>query len=196
MALTHSLARNETANAALGWGLLAVVLVTAVRSVLADGLLWSAFAAVAAAVLALPALGTRNWRVMVPWPLVAFVTAAVVGRALGVAPEVAGYVAVSGVALATVVELDAFTRVEMSRRFAVLFAALTTMAFQSWWTVGQYYSDRWLGTAFIESQTELQWDLVTVTAVSLVMGALFLWYFHRIEHVGSKRHPVVPDEAP
>jgi hypothetical protein len=31
--------------------------------------------------------------------------------------------------------------------------------------------------------------------VSLVMGRLFMWYFDRIEHVGSRHQPVVPEET-
>ncbi|WP_227015844.1 hypothetical protein [Haloarcula sp. JP-L23] len=110
-------------------------------------------------------------------------------------PGVTGYVAISSVALAVVVELDSFTDVEMSRRFAVLFAVMTTIAFQSWWTIAGYYSDQWFATSFIHSQAELQWGLVTAMIVSLVMGQLFMWYFDRIEHVGSRHRPVVPEEA-
>lgn len=195
MAVTHSLARNPTTNAALGWAMLGAVAVAAAASVRWGEPLWGAFAVAAAVVLALPALLTRDWRVMVPWPLGAYVALPVIVRAFGHYPELVSYVAISGLALAAVVELDAFTEVEMSRRLAVLFAGMTTMAFQSWWTVAQYYSDQLLGTDFIRTQTELQWDLVAVTAVSIVMGGVFLWYFDRIEHVGSRARPVVPEEA-
>jgi hypothetical protein len=194
MVITHSLARNETTNAVLVWGLLAVVLLTASLSVLTSAVPWGAFAVMVIVLVSLPALLTRDWRVMIPWPLALFVTIPVVARALGFSPELMGYVAISGLALVAVVEIDAFTDVEMSRRIAVLFAALTTLAFQSWWIVAQYYSDRWLGTELLESQTELQWDLVAVTAVTLVMGGFFLWYFGRIEHVGYRGRPVVPEE--
>lgn len=195
MALTHSLARNQTTNAALLWALLGVLSVTSLLSVGVGSLPWGVFALAAAVLLALPAAMTRDWRVTVPWPLGLFVTVPVVVRALEVAPEVAGYVAISGLALVVVVELNAFTDVEMSRRLAVLFAALTTMAFQTWWTIVQYYSDRWFGTGFVSTQTELQWDLVAVTVVSIVMGGVSLWYFDRIEHVGSHQRPVVPEES-
>lgn len=194
MVLTHSLARNETANAVLVWGLLAVVLLAASLSVLTNAVQWGVFALTVTVLVSLPAILTRDWRVMIPWPLALFVTIPVAVRTLGFAPELAGYVAISGLALVAVVEINAFTAVEMSRRLAVLFAALTTLAFQSWWIVAQYYSDQWFGTDLIHSQTELQWDLVAVTVVTIVMGGFFLWYFDRIEHVGSRGRPVVPEE--
>lgn len=196
MVFTHSLVQNETTNAVLVWGLLAVVLLVASLSVLTDAAPWGVFAVVVIVLVALPAILTKDWKVMTPWPLCLFVTIPVAVRALGFFPELSGYVAISGLALVSVVEINSFTDVEMSRRIAVLFAALTTLAFQSWWIVGQYYFDRWLGTDFLQSQTELQWDLVAVTMVTLVMGGLFLWYFDRVEHVGSRQRPVIPEEEP
>jgi hypothetical protein len=77
----------------------------------------------------------------------------------------------------------------MTRRFAVAFAVLTTLAVQALWTVAQYASDLWLGTDLLTSQTELQVDVVLVTVVGLTMGVAFEWYFARVERVGSYRHP-------
>lgn len=195
MAITHSLARNVTLNAVLGWVFIGIVVVTALMSLLIEGLLGGVLAVIAAAILVIPAVVRRDWRVMVPWPLGLAVAVGVTARTLRVVPEVSGYVAISSVALAVVVELDAFTDIEMSRRFAVLSAVMMTVAFQSWWTIAGYQSDQWFGTSFILSQAELQWDLVAVMLVSLVMGGLFLWYFDRIEHVGSRTQPIVPEES-
>jgi hypothetical protein len=175
--------------------LIAVALLTGLTSLVVDSLLGGVLALAAVAVLAAPAVVQLDWRVMLPWPLALAVAVGLVARSLRYAPEVTGYVVISAVSLAVVVELDAFTGVKMSRRFAVLFALMTTIAFQTWWSIAQYYSDQLLGTTFIRTQTELQWDLFAVTAVSLVMSALFLWYFDHIEHVGSRRRPVIPEEA-
>jgi|AntRauTorcE11898_2_1112593.scaffolds.fasta_scaffold00035_37 hypothetical protein len=195
MAWKHSLAQNVTVNAAANWLLIAVALLTGLTSLVVDSLLGGVLALAAVAVLAAPAVVQLDWRVMLPWPLALAVAVGLVARSLRYAPEVTGYVVISAVSLAVVVELDAFTGVKMSRRFAVLFALMTTIAFQTWWSIAQYYSDQLLGTTFIRTQTELQWDLFAVTAVSLVMSALFLWYFDHIEHVGTRRRPVIPEEA-
>lgn len=196
MAWTHSLARNATTNATLGWLLIAVALATALTSLLVESLLGGVLALAAVLILVSPAAVRRDWRAMLPWPLAFAVAVGLLARSFRYAPEVTGYVVISAVSLAVVVQLDAFSDVEMSRRFAVLFALMTTIAFQTLWSIAQFYSDRLLATAFMRSQTELQWDLVAVAAVSLVMSALFLWYFDRVEHVGSRRRPVIPEEAP
>lgn len=189
MALVEKLLRDEETNAAIGWLLTSVVALGAVESVLTNGLLWSGFALLLVVVVAVPALSTGDWTAMVSWPLPLIASFAVIGRAAELYPDTMGYIAIAMLALIVVVELDAFTPVEMSRHFAVGFAVLTTMAIQGLWTIAQFYSDRWLGTRFLQSQTELQWDLVFVTVVGFIVGGLFEWYFRRCSPVGSPKEP-------
>lgn len=172
-------------NAGVGWlatGLMAFVVV---QSVLSGALLWAGFAAILLAVVVLPPIWTRDWRVMAPWPLLLVSAVAALLGGYGLSTEVAGYFVVAGIALLTAVEIDAFTSVEMSRRFAVAFAVLSTLAVQGLWVIAQYYSDLWLDTGFLQTQRELQVDIVVVTVVGLVMGVLFEWYFGRVGHVGT-----------
>lgn len=191
MATLDALVHGERTNALLAWALTSVVGLAAVESLLTDALLWAGFALVVVAVAALPAVWTGDWQVIVPWPLLAAAAVAMVVRAAGLYLETAGYLAVASLALVVVVELDAFTAVEMSRRFAVAFAVMTTMAIQGWWTVAQFYSDRWLGSDLLRSQTELQWDFVTVTVVGLVLGGLFELYVRWFEPVGTALGPAI-----
>ena len=179
------LVHSERVNATLGWTATVVVALAAVESVLAGAVLWGVLAAIVAGVAALPAAATGDPTEMVAWPLPGVAAVAVVLRAAGVYPDVTGYVAISSIALLLVVELDLYTDAELSRRFAVVFATMTTMALQAFWIVAQYYSDRWLGTAFIRTQAELQWDIVYVSAVSVALGILVDWYFRRFDPVGS-----------
>lgn len=189
MAPLRALHGDERANAILGWALTAVVAATAVESFLTGALLWGGFALLVVAVTAIPAVSTGDLTVFVHWPLLLSAALAAIVRAFGLFPEITGYVAVATLALVVVVELDEFTPVDMSRRFAVGFAVLTTMAVQALWTIAQYASDRWVGTEFLRSQTELQWDFVAVTVVGFLMGAVFLWYFDRVDGARSADRP-------
>lgn len=189
-----ALARDETVNAVVGWLLVVLLAGGVIESLRGGAIPWAGLTVAVLTVTVVPPVRTRSWTVMVPWPVVGLAVVAVVLR--GVVPELAGYLAVATLALLAVIELDAFTPVEMSRRFAVVFAALTTLAVQGWWIVAQYYSDRWLRTAFLRSQRELQWDIVLVTGISAVLAAAFQWYFARTDHVGSyKRPPNSPNES-
>lgn len=156
----------------------------AAESLLAGAVLWGGFSLLLVVVIALPPVTTRNWTAMVPWPLLALAAFAVLARAIGFYPELAGYLAIAAVALIVVVELDVFTPVKLGLRFAVGFGVLTTMATEAVWIVAQFYSDQWLGTDFLTTQTELQRDIVAVTVTGFVVGSLFYWYFTRFEPAG------------
>lgn len=178
------LADTHRGNAIFAWLMTAVVIVGAVESFLTNEFLWAGFALFIAGVIAVPAVITWEWSAMVPWPLLAFTALAVILRATGYYLELAGYVAIATAALIIVIELDQFTRVELSQRFAIMFAILTTMAIQALWVIAQYYSDTWFGTTFLRSQVELQWDFVIVTVVGIFCGVLFGWYIGRIKPPG------------
>lgn len=179
MAPHDVLVHGRRLNAAIGWVLTGVIALVAIESFLTNALLLGVFALVMVAVLGAPAAASGDWTVMVPWPLVLTAALAMVVWALGRYPEIAGYVAVTALALVAVAELDALTSIDMSRRFTIVFAVLTTMAIQSVWTVAQYASDRWLGTEFLRSLTELQWDFVIVAVVAILGGVLFGWFTAR-----------------
>lgn len=192
MELLGVLARSELFNAIIGWGVAGLLGVATIRGILSDAFLWAGFSVVILAVVLFPPWSTGSWSVMAPWPLPVIAATAVLAGGSGIYPEIAGYFAVAALALLTAVEIDAFTAVEMSRRFAVSFAVLTTLAVQGLWIIAQYYSDRWLETGFLSSQTELQVDIVLVTLIGLSMGVVFEWYFARVEHAGSYKRPNVP----
>ncbi|SER44560.1 hypothetical protein [Natrinema salaciae] len=183
--MLEGLVRDERMNAAIGWLLTGIVALDAIESVFTGVLLWGGFELVVVAVVSVPALMTRDWTAMISWPLLAVATIAVVASAAEFPSETTVYLAVGTLALIVVVELEAFGSVELSRRFSVGFAMLTTMALQALWTVAQFYSDQWLGTEYLRSQTELQWDFVAVTAIGLSLGVLFQWYAGRFEPAGA-----------
>lgn len=56
-----------------------------------------------------------------------------------------------------------------------------TMAIESVWIVAQYFSDLWLDTTLLRSQTARQWDIVATTAVAITVGVLYHWYATRFD---------------
>jgi len=189
MAPLDSVLRDEPANGVLGWGSTVGVGLVALVNALRGDLVWAGLSLLVALVIVLPPLSSREWTVMVPWPLPVVAALALASHTAGWYPEWAGYLALSSFALVVVLDLDVFTSAEFSRRFAVAFVVMTTMAVQGLWSVAQFYSDRWLGTAYLTTQTELQWDFVAVTVVALVFGGLFELYAERVRHAGSHDRP-------
>lgn len=173
-------------RALAGWALTLVLAVAAVESLRSRALLWGGFLGVCVATTMFPAVVTGDWQATVPVSILVVIVLAALVRATGAYVEIAGYVALASLATLVVVELDAFTAVEMTRRFAIVFGVLTTMAIQGWWTVGQFYSDRWLGTDFITTQPELQVDFVAVSIVAFAIGGLSEWCLGVASSTGSE----------
>jgi hypothetical protein len=180
-----SLVRSEQVNATLGWLFTAATAAGAVVNVVAGSLLWALLLSVVILVVALPALVSRTWSRIVPWPLVAVVALSVFARLSGLYLELTGYIVVVILSLIIVTELEAFSSVELTRRFAAAFGVMTAMAAESLWIIAQYVSDVWLDTRFLRSQTELQWDIVATTAVAITVGILYHVYATSLEPAGA-----------
>jgi hypothetical protein len=169
----------------LEWGLIGIITLSGVVSLLTGALLWGGFMLLIAFVSALPALILGDRSATVPWPLLAIPAVVAVVRLAGFHREVAGYFAIVTLALIVVIELDSFTPIELSRRFAVVFCVMVTMALEGVWIIAQSMSDRWLGTAFLTTQAELQWDIVSVTVVAMGVGVLYYGYATRFDQTRS-----------
>lgn len=172
-------------QATVSWLFVATIVLTALISFAWEPLLWCGFLLVLAAVTALPALVFRDWTAMVPWPLPAAAAVAALIRAFSFYREFAGYLAIVVLALIVVIELDLFTSVELSQRFAVVFGVMVTMALEAVWIVAQHYSDLYFETELLRSQAELQWDIVVVTFTATAVGLLYQWYAVRFDPASS-----------
>ncbi|WP_135830470.1 hypothetical protein [Halorussus halobius] len=183
---------DERINAGLGWALVAFLSLVAVASFLLGNLLWAGFAAFVVALALIPAAANRDWSVMLPWEVLALAAFPILGRTLSTmvaTSRVATYLSVAALALIVAVELHAFTSVRMTAWFAVLFVVVATIATVGAWSVVQWLSDVYLGTAFLHSEHRLMWDFVAATVVGGVAGVLFEWYFRRVARVA----PRLPD---
>lgn len=176
---THVLT-TEHANAAIGWLLTAVLAAVGLERALAGDPLWAGLAAVAVAIVLVPPVASRRPTEMIAWEVVGLAAVPPVARAAGLAVASMPSVSVAALALVVAVELDAFTAVEMTSGFAVVFVVVLTMAMAGLWTVAGYVSDVALGTSMLGDQQAVMWDLVVATGVGFVAGAVFEGYFRRI----------------
>ncbi|WP_458188798.1 hypothetical protein [Haladaptatus sp. NG-WS-4] len=81
-----ALVRSERVNAIVGWVVVAIVTLWAAERLLTGAFLWGGFSLLLAVVASLPALITRDWMAMVPWPLPFGAAVAVAARAVELYP--------------------------------------------------------------------------------------------------------------
>ena len=173
--------RDGWTNAVLAWALVGVLVVVFVESLLDFDRLWIAFVATAGAIVLVPPAAYREWRVMLPWELLAFalmpiLVRAALGGELGV---FAYYLSVAGLALVVTVELHMFTELEMTHWFAVLFVTMATMASVAAWTVARWTADLLVGTNFLTTNEALMTEWTYVALAGLAAGIIFDAYFRR-----------------
>jgi hypothetical protein len=174
--------RDRRLNAVLAWVFVALMLVVDVVELAVGDPVSALFGAGVVVVVLIPPIRFRSWEVMLPWEVVALASLPTVGRAVSTwapAGSVATYLAVAAVALMIAVELHAFTSVEMSYGFAVLFVVVTTLAAAGTWAVARWLVDVQFGTALIESEEALMWEFVASTVAGIGAGAVFRVYFGR-----------------
>ncbi|WP_128475837.1 hypothetical protein [Halorussus pelagicus] len=180
---------DERVNAGLGWALVAFLAVVSAEEMLDGHLLWAGFTAFVGALALVPTVAKRDWIVMLPWEVLALAALPIFGRSMATFPSasrVATYLSVAALALIVAVELHAFTTVEMTHWFAVLFVVVATIATSGIWAVVQWLSDIYLGTAFIRSEHRLMWDFVAATVIGGMAGVVFEWYFRRFARIEAR----------
>lgn len=194
MAVRSRLIDGGPANAILSWIVLAVLLAVASGHAAAGDLLWAGHAVSVVGIALIPPLVTRRASQIVTWEVLAIAAGPAVAWSVGFQVGPVAYVAVAALALVVAVELDAFTGVELSPRFAVGFVVIVTMAVAGLWTIARYASDQYAGTTFLASEQALMWDLVGATAVGLAAGVVFELYVRRVSP--GHRVMTLPGEEP
>ncbi|WP_137286175.1 hypothetical protein [Halorussus salinisoli] len=170
-------------NAVAAWALVACIGAAAGFSASDGDVLWAGLGLSAIAVALVPAVAYRRWTATLPWEVSLFVAApyALESFDLLLPRSVATFLVVPSLALAIAVEFDAFTSVEMSPGFAVVFVVTTTMAAAGAWAVVQWVADLVLGTQRLRGLSEVMWSLTAATGVGIVAGVAFAAYFRRVD---------------
>ena len=185
--------RDHRNNAIASWLLVGLVGIASVGS-LATDLLWTVFTAAVVLIAVFPALSLRNVWTMPPWEVVLLATLPTIGRLFTttlVTGRVATYLSVAALALLVAVDLNAFTPVEMSDGFAVLFVVIATMATAGIWAVVRWGADLVLRTGFLTSERALMLEFVASTIAGVIAGIVFVFYFRRMAQPERR----VPDEV-
>ncbi|WP_435157788.1 hypothetical protein [Haladaptatus sp. DFWS20] len=170
-------------NALLAWVLVTTMVIAVLASAFRGDYLWVGFGITSILLALIPVFVFRRPTAMVPWESLLAVALGLISVPLGslLPRSVATFVAVAGLALVLAVEFDAFTAVELSPLFAVLFVVVATMASAGVWAVVQWVADSVLGTQNLRSLTNMMWSLFAATVAGVVAGLLFTAYFRRID---------------
>ena len=173
--------RDGRTNAIIGWMMVAILASVFADSAFQTDYQWLLFTAFVGGVVVIPPVAFRDWRVMLPWELLGLALFPILVRGLvgGTVGTFATYLALAALALLVVVELDAFTSLQVTHWFAVVLVVLTTLAVVAAWTVFRWNADQFLGTAYLVDNETLMMEWLYVTLAGVGAGLLFDGYFRR-----------------
>lgn len=173
--------RDSWTNAVIAWLLVAVLALVFVDSALDFDRQWMVFVAAVGAIVLVPPVAFREWRVMLPWELLVLALLPILVRGLfgGTVGTFATYFALAALALIVVVELHLFTALEVTHWFAVVLVVMTTLASGAAWAIVRWNFDQYLGTAYLSDNHALMMEFVWVTLAGFAAGVLFDAYFRR-----------------
>lgn len=181
--------RGGRTNAAVSWALVGVLAPVFVESLLDGDRLWMLFVAATAAIVLVPPVAHRDWRMMLPWELLVVALLPVLVRALfgGELGMFGYYLSVAALALLVTVELHMFTDLQLTHWFAVTLVVLTTLAAAAAWALVRWTMGGYLGmTLLLEPDTSreaaneaLMIEFLWVALAGLAAGVLFDAYFRR-----------------
>ena len=173
---------SRRTNALLAWVLIACIAIAAANSLNQGDLLWMGLSVASIGIVLVPVAAYRSTTAMLPWEVLLFAAVPLVSESFGILlpRPIATFLVVPALALAVAVEFDAFTPVEMSPGFAVMFVVTSTMATAGAWAVVKWVADLALGTQSLGTLSETMWTMVAATGTGLVTGAIFAGYLRRI----------------
>ncbi len=173
--------RSGRTNALVSWVLVGILLTVLAESVIDFDRQWIVFVTATGAIVLLPPIAYRDWRVMLPWEVLVIALFPILIRGLfaGEVGTFATYFAVAGLALLVTVELHMFTTVRLTHWFAVAFVVMATMAVVAVWTILRWNMDNLLGTNFLTTNEELMIEWMYVTLAGISAGVLFDSYFRQ-----------------
>lgn len=189
--LLASLFRDTRRNAAIGWAIVALSLLSFGESVVTLDYQWILLSATLLAVMVIPPVVRRDRRVMLPWELLLIAAMPVAARG-AFTPTLelgtfASYLSLAALALLLVVELDMFTSMRVTHWFAIALVMVTTLSSAALWTIVRWNLDRTVGTNYLVDNETLMVEFAWVTGAGLAAGVLFDLYFRRRHTVLRRR---------
>jgi hypothetical protein len=169
---------------ALYWVGIAMLLPAALYAVLYLDPFWTPLGVWAIVIVFIPATLEKNWRRVMPAPLLAAIVAPfyllILSHLLGIAGEdiyglaeriLLGWI-MFFLSLLTLVELRAHTVLDMNPNFTLLFGVLLSVTVGAVLGILAYYLDRLVGTTYLDGNVSLMIYLVIIFLTSVLAGLI------------------------
>ncbi|WMW26380.1 hypothetical protein RE474_06645 [Methanolobus sediminis] len=179
--------KNTSLNAFVGWTMILLLALLGIGNFIYGRFMWTILIAFVISIIITPAIRMRKLSVMPSWYFIFLVILPIVGSSTAwyfFSTSIPFYVSVATIALLLAAEINWFTSVKMTYKFAILLVIVTTLAISGLWHLIEWLLDIYLGTSYLLSglspdaiNDAVMQQFIYATIAGVAAGVLFGWYF-------------------
>jgi hypothetical protein len=186
------LLKNTALNAFAGWTIVLFLALLGMGNFIYGRFIWTILIAFVISIIIIPAIRMHKLSVMPSWYFVFLAILPIVGSSTAwyfFSTSIPFYFAVATIALLVAAEINWFTSVKMTDKFAILLVVVTTLAISGLWHLIEWLLDIYLGTSYLLSglspdaiNDAVMHQFIYAMVSGVAAGALFGWYFRSAEN--------------
>jgi hypothetical protein len=183
----RKLLKNTPINAFIGWTMILLLTLLGIGNFIYGRFMWTILIAFVIGIIITPAIRMRKLSVMPSWYFIFLVILPIVGSSTAwyfFSTSIPFYVSIATIALLMAAEINWFTSVKMTYRFAILLVIATTLAISGLWHLIEWLLDIYFGTSYLPGglspdaiNDTVMHQFIYATIAGVAAGTLFGWYF-------------------
>ncbi|TQD28418.1 hypothetical protein [Methanolobus vulcani] len=183
----RKLLKNTPINAFIGWTIILLLTLLGIGNFIYGRFMWTILIAFVIGIIITPAIRMHKLSVMPSWYFIFLAILPIVGSSTAwyfFSTSIPFYVSIATIALLMAAEINWFTSVKMTYRFAILLVIATTLAISGLWHLIEWLLDIYFGTSYLPGgfspdaiNDTVMYQFIYATIAGVAAGALFGWYF-------------------
>jgi len=184
--------KNTPLNAFAGWTMVLFLALLGIGNFIYGRFMWTILIVFVIGIIITPAIMMRKLSVMPSWYFIFLAILPIIGSSTAwyfFSTSIPFYVSVATISLLMAAEINWFTSVKMTYKFAILLVIVTTLAISGLLHLIEWLLDIYLGTSYLLSglspdaiNDAVMHQFIYATIAGVAAGVLFGWYFRSAEN--------------
>jgi hypothetical protein len=183
----NKILKNTPLNAFAGWTMVLFLTLLGIGNFIYGRFMWTILIAFVIGIIIIPAIRMRKLSVMPSWYFIFLAILPIVGSSTAwyfFSTSIPFYISVATISLLVAAEINWFTSVKMTYKFAILLVIVTTLAISGLWHLVEWLLDIYFGTSYLLGgispdaiNDAVMYQFIYATIAGVAAGALFGWHF-------------------
>ncbi|MDI3486444.1 MAG: hypothetical protein PWQ50_1664 [Methanolobus sp.] len=183
----NKILKNTPLNAFAGWTMVLFLTLLGIGNFIYGRFMWTILIAFVIGIIIIPAIRMRKLSVMPSWYFIFLAILPIIGSSTAwyfFSTSIPFYISVATISLLVAAEINWFTSVKMTYKFAILLVIVTTLAISGLWHLVEWLLDIYFGTSYLLGgispdaiNDAVMYQFIYATIAGVAAGALFGWHF-------------------